>query len=208
MVLTQGALPEALRSLSSLSSPVPTAFSRASSALPPAWGGVQQQEPVIHHFPTWPRKDLIANSNRKAASPARLHTLQGMAESSGRHSYTCLQRPQPRLTWKGWLARSGQPTSPTRGPQLQKNGPCCARQVQGTGEGPEGQDGHGAGALACFLIIYLTHKWEVISKRLSPNERNPGVREKRAGTWPQCLGAAEVSGRLGGRRVHSEAQGH
>ena len=59
-----------------------------------------------------------------------------------------------------------------------------------------------------FSSFYLTHEWEVISKRPSPNERNPGVRERRAGTWPQCLGAAEVSGRLGGGRLHSEAQGH
>ena len=42
---------------------------------------------------------------------------------------------------------------PLQGLTVAENGPCCALQVQGTGVGPEGQDGHGAGALACFLII-------------------------------------------------------
>ena len=55
---------------------------------------------------------------------------------------------------KGWPGLS-EPNTPLhhQGLSVTENGPYCARQVQGTGEGPEGQDGLGAGALACFLII-------------------------------------------------------
>ena len=67
---------------------------------------------------------------------------------------------------------------------MQKMGlgvPCrCKEQIVGL----EGQDGHGAGALACFLILSSAHEWEVISRR-PPNERDLGVRERRGGAWRQ-----------------------
>ena len=80
MVLTQGLFWKlSVSYLSYLSSPAPTAFSRASSPLPSAWGDAQQQEQMTYRFITWSRKDLITNSNPQGplASPAP-HIQQSM----------------------------------------------------------------------------------------------------------------------------------
>ena len=60
---------------------------------------------------------------------------------------------QSHLGSAGWLGQATQVSQllPIRGLWFQKT--CCAVQFQGTGVGPEGQDGHVAAALACFLII-------------------------------------------------------
>ena len=105
-------------------------------------------------FLTWSREDLITNSNCKAISPAQPTRPAEYGTEARCRRFTHLQRPQPRLTLKGWPGLS-EPNTPLhhQGLSVTENGPYCARQVQGTGEGPEGQDGLGAGALACFLII-------------------------------------------------------
>ena len=90
------------------------------------------------------------HKQRLQAQPAHSHRVWRRVQLQG--SDTCSRRPQPRHTWKGWPGlRSANPPPP--GALSHRNGPCCARQVQGTGVGPEGQGGLGAGTLACFLII-------------------------------------------------------
>ena len=155
MVLTQGLFWKlSVSYLSYLSSPAPTAFSRASSPLPSAWGDAQQQEQMTYRFITWSRKDLITNSNGKAVSPAQLHTPRRVWR---RVQLQALLHPLTETSaqahLEGLAGRVGSANLPHQGLTVAENGPCCAHQVQRTGEGPEGQDGHGAGALACFLII-------------------------------------------------------
>ena len=155
MVLTQGLFWKlSVSYLSYLSSPAPTAFSHASSPLPSAWGDAQQQEQMTYRFITWSRKDLITNSNRKAVSPAQLHTPRRVWR---RVQLQALLHPLTETSaqahLEGLAGRVGSANLPHQGLTVAENGPCCAHQVQRTGEGPEGQDGHRAGALACFLII-------------------------------------------------------
>ena len=77
-----------------------------------------------------------------------------MAQNTAAGTFTPTYRDlNPGTPGKRWAAESGQPILHHQGLTVAENGPCCARQVQGTGVGPEGQEGHGAGALACFLII-------------------------------------------------------
>ena len=155
--LPQGALLEAFCFPTGVTPPVlaPIAFSLAYSPLPPAWGDIQQQVQVTHLFLTWSRKDLITNSNLQGplASPYS-HIQQSMEQSTAAGTLTPTYRDlKPGTPGKGWPAGSNQPILHHQGSQLQKRGlgvpSGCKEQVVG----PEGQDGHAAGALACFLII-------------------------------------------------------
>ena len=75
------------------------------------------------------------------------------ALAAGRGVYIDLS---PGTPGEGWPAGSGCPRQPILAPQgliVAENGPCCTGQVQGQVWDPEGQGGHWAAALACFLII-------------------------------------------------------
>ena len=154
--MTQGALQEAFCFPMGVSPPVlaPTAFSLAYSPLSPTWRDVQQQVQVTHLFLTWSRKDLITNSNPQGplTSPDP-HIQQSMAQSTAAGTFT----PTYRDLNPGTPGRAGQPGqislhSPSGAHSCRKwalvPSKCKEQNV-----GPEGQDGHGAGALACFLII-------------------------------------------------------